>query len=340
MTEALLDRAAPVALRKPRIGFLGVGWIGRNRMEAMLATGLIEAAVVADASEAACAEAAALAPGAVRADGLDALLEHELDGVVIATPSALHADQSLRALAHGAAVFCQKPLGRSEAEVREVVEAARRADRLLAVDLSYRFTEGAIGIRELVRRGALGRVHAVDLTFHNAWGPDKPWFYDPALSGGGCVMDLGVHLVDLALWLLGDVAVTEVSSHLFEGGRPLGARNVAEDYAVATLTLDTGAVVRLACSWNLPAGQDAVISASLYGDGGGAELRNVGGSFYDFMAEHFEGTTRRVLASPPDAWGGRAAAHWARRLAAGEGFDPEVQRLIPVAGALDRIYGR
>ncbi|MDY6922508.1 MAG: Gfo/Idh/MocA family oxidoreductase [Pseudomonadota bacterium] len=340
MTDILLERPAPARLRKPRIGFLGVGWIGRHRMEAMLATGLVDAAVVADACEAACAEAAGLAPGAVRADSLDALLEHDLDGVVIATPSALHAQQTRRALDRGAAVFCQKPLGRTEAEVREVIEAARRADRLLAVDLSYRFTEAAAKIRELVRGGELGRVHAVDLTFHNAYGPDKPWFYDPALSGGGCVIDLGVHLVDLALWLLGDAAVTDVSSHLFEGGRPLADRQVAEDYAVATLTLDTGAIVRLACSWNLPAGQDAIISASLYGDGGGAELRNVGGSFYDFTAEHFQRTARRRLASPPDPWGGRAAAHWARRLAAGEGFDPEVNQLISVANALDRIYGR
>ena len=121
-------------------------------------------------------------------------------------------------------------------------------------------------------------------------------------------MDLGVHLVDLALWLLEDATVTDVSSHLFSGGRPLADPGLAEDYAVATLTLDTGAVVRLACSWRLPAGQDAVISASLYGDRGGAELRNVGGSFYDFTAERFEGVARRLLAAPPDAWGGRAAA--------------------------------
>lgn len=340
MSDILLERPAPATVRRPRIGFLGVGWIGRHRMEAMLATGLIEAAVVADTSEAVCAETAALAPGAVRTNGLDALLEQDLDGVVIATPSALHADQTRRALAQGAAVFCQKPLGRTEAEVRDVVEAARRADRLLAVDLSYRFTEAAVRIRELVRRDELGRVHAIDLTFHNAYGPDKPWFYDPALSGGGCVMDLGVHLVDLALWMLGDAAVTEVSSHLFEGGRPLSGRDVAEDYAVATLTLNTGAVVRLACSWKLPAGQDAIISASLYGDRGGAGLRNVDGSFYDFTAEHFQGTARRVLASPPDPWGGRAAADWARRLAAGERFDPQVEQLISVAKVLDRIYGR
>jgi predicted dehydrogenase len=341
MTDALLDRAPPAPpVRKPRIGFLGVGWIGCHRMEAMLATGAIEAAVIADPSDAMRADAAGLAPGAVRVGGFDALLEHDLDGVVIATPSALHAEQARRALAFGAAVFCQKPLGRTEAEVRGVIEAARRADRLLSVDLSYRFTEAATRIREAIRSGELGRIHAVDLTFHNAYGPDKSWFYDPALSGGGCVMDLGVHLVDLALWLLGDAEVTDVSSHLFSGGRPLDTADIAEDYAVATLTLDTGAVVRLACSWRLPAGQDAVICASLYGDRGGAELRNVGGSFYDFTAERFEGTARRVLASPPDAWGGRAAADWARRLAAGERYDPEVERLMPVAKVLDRIYRR
>ena len=340
MTDALLERPAAAATRKPRVGFLGVGWIGRSRMEAMLATGAVEAAVIADPSEEVREAAAAGAPRAVLAEDLDALLDHELDGVVIATPSALHADQTRRALARGAAVFCQKPLGRTEAEVREVIDAARAADRLLSVDLSYRFTEAAVRIRELIAAGSLGHIHAVDLTFHNAYGPDKPWFYDPAQSGGGCVMDLGVHLVDLALWLLGDAAVTGVSSHLFEGGRPLADRAVAEDYAVATLSLDTGAVVRLACSWRLPAGQDAVIAASLYGDRGGAELHNVGGSFYDFTAVHFEGTARRILASPPDAWGGRAAADWARRLAAGEGYDPAVERLIPVSRALDRIYGR
>lgn len=340
MTDTLLDRPAPATMGKPRVGFLGVGWIGRHRMEAMLETGAVEAAAIADPSEEVRAAAASAAPNAARADSLEALLEHDLDGVVIATPSALHADQTRRAFDRGMAVFCQKPLGRTEAEVRGVVDAARAADRLLSVDLSYRFTEAAVRIRELIEADALGRIHAVDLTFHNAYGPDKPWFYDPALSGGGCVMDLGVHLVDLALWLLEGTAVTDLSAHLFAGGRPLPGPDVAEDYAVATLTLDSGAVVRLACSWRLPAGQDAVISASLYGERGGAELRNVGGSFYDFKAEHFEGTSRRSLAAPPDAWGGRAAADWARRLAAGQRYDPAVESLIPVARVLDRIYGR
>ncbi|MFY0581591.1 Gfo/Idh/MocA family protein [Cystobacter fuscus] len=126
-------------------------------------------------------------------DSLEALLDLGLDGVVIATPSAFHAEQSVRALERGVAVFCQKPLGRTQEEVRRVVDAARAADRLLGVDLSYRFTTGMRRLRECIQSGALGDIHAVNLVFHNAYGPDKAWFYDPRLSGGGCVMDLGIH---------------------------------------------------------------------------------------------------------------------------------------------------
>jgi predicted dehydrogenase len=337
--EMLENSAAETVIARSRVGFLGVGWIGRHRMEAMLGTGAIEAAAYVDPSEEAAGEVAKLAPDAERLDSFDALLDLGLDAVVVATPSAAHAEQSIRALERGIAVFCQKPLGRTEAETRAVIEAARKADRLLAVDLSYRFTEGARRIRDLIRANELGRVHAVDLVFHNAYGPDKPWFYDRELSGGGCVMDLGVHLVDLALWMLDGDEVADVASHLSAGGERLSPPlDRTEDYAVATLVLKSGTVVRLACSWRLQAGQDAVISAAFYGTQGGAEMRNVNGSFYDFVAEQFRGTSRSELAAPPDAWNVRAAADFARRLAAGARFDPSVEALARVARTLDRIY--
>lgn len=324
----------------PRVGFLGVGWIGRDRLRAIAETGAVQVAAIADPSPDGLTEACRIAPHAEVVAGLDAMLEAGMDGVVIATPSALHAAQSMQALHAGAAVFCQKPLGRSAAETARVVETARRADRLLAVDLSYRRTAGMRAIRDLVATGALGRIYAVDLVFHNAYGPDKPWFYDPAQSGGGCVMDLGVHLVDLALWTLAFPAVVDVTAKLFAGGAPLGgADGGVEDYAVATLGLATGAAVRLACSWRLQAGWDAVISASFYGTEGGAALHNVGGSFHDLAAERFRGTVRETLATPPDDWGGRAAADWAVRLAGGARFDASAERLVTVAAVLDRIYG-
>lgn len=326
---------------RPRLGFLGVGWIGRNRMEAILAADVAEVVAVADSAPEVAASAAVHAGAGVvdaevlLAGGLG------LDGVVIATPSALHAAQAVRALRNGMAVFCQKPLARTSAECTEVVGAAAHADLLLGVDLSYRHLDAVARIREVLASGVAGPIYAADLVFHNAYGPDKPWFTDPALAGGGCVIDLGIHLVDLALWLLDGPKVEAVTSRLFSGGRPLPADpDVSEDYAVARLDLSSGAVVNLSCSWFLHAGVDAEISATFHGTSGSLALRNVGGSFYDFAAAHRAGTSSRVLAEPPDDWGGRAAVTWVKRLAAGERYDPTAAEHVDVASVLDRIYGR
>ncbi|HKG33499.1 MAG TPA: Gfo/Idh/MocA family oxidoreductase [Gemmatimonadales bacterium] len=325
---------------RPRVGFLGVGWIGRNRLEALARSNVAEIVAVADPSPE-NARAASTVGRCSTMGSLEELLALGLDGLAIATPSALHAEQACTALDRGAAVFCQKPLGRTAVETSEVVDTARRRNRLLGVDLSYRFVEGARRIRHLVQAGELGSIYAADLTFHNAYGPDKSWFYDPALSGGGCVIDLGIHLVDLALWVLEDMSVTGVSSHLFASGKPLtGSASQVEDFALAELELSSGAVVRLACSWNLPAGCDAVIEAAFFGEAGGAMLSNVNGSFYDFTADRFRGTARERLSSPPDDWGGRAIVDWATRLSTGAGYDPSAEQLVEVAAVLDAIYGR
>ncbi|RKH55884.1 Gfo/Idh/MocA family protein [Corallococcus aberystwythensis] len=325
--------------KRPRVGFLGMGWIGRNRMKDIVRSEQVQVVGLCDPAADAAREARALAPGAKCVGSLDALLDLGLDGLVIATPSAAHAEQSLRALERGVAVFCQKPLGRTAGEVRRVVDAARAADRLLGVDLSYRFTTGMRHLHEHIQSGALGHVYAVNLVFHNAYGPDKLWFYDPKQAGGGCVMDLGIHLVDLALWTLGFPTVETVSARRFARGQRLTSREEGvEDFAAAQLVLGTGACVQLACSWKLPAGCDAVIEAAFYGTKGGAALRNVDGSFFDFTADVFQGTRRERLSAPPDAWGGRAAVAWATRLAKGERFDVETERLVDVATALDLLY--
>src|SRR5512146_2968710 len=107
-----------------RLGFLGVGWIGRRRLEAIARSGVAEIAAIADVSDQFAAESAKGAPGAEVCRSLEDLLEVGVGGVAIATPSALHAGQAVAALARGVAVFCQKPLGRTAAETARVVAAA------------------------------------------------------------------------------------------------------------------------------------------------------------------------------------------------------------------------
>ncbi len=322
-----------------RLGFVGVGWIGLDRMKAIAASGLAEVSLVADTCRYTAAEAAE-AVGAQTATP-EMVLVGDVDGVVIATPSGLHATQAFQALRSGKAVFCQKPLGRTEAECSAVVEAAREADRLLGVDLSYRHLAATRALRDVIASGEIGEVYAADLVFHNAYGPDKEWFRDPVLSGGGCVIDLGIHLVDLAMWLLDGPEVGQVTSRLFAGGRPVDGRaGVVEDHALARIDLASGGALSLACSWNLPAGQEAVIGATFYGTRGAVSLSNVNGSFYDFRADLHSGTGRTTLVEPPDAWGGRAAVEWTRQLVGGKRFDPQAQELVDLARVLDRIYRR
>jgi predicted dehydrogenase len=323
---------------KPRLGFLGLGWIGRHRLAAIAEAEVAEIVALADPEAEFVLLASKLAPEARRMETLEELLQVSVDGVVVATPSALHASQTIALLNRGVAVFCQKPLGRNAVEVNSAISAASSADQLLGVDLCYRFTTAMEHLRRVVQSGELGEIFTSELYFHNAFGPQKPWFYDPELAGGGCVIDLGIHLVDAALWIL-QSSIVRVESRLFYQGRRMKKReNVCEDYARARLDLASGSVIDLACSWHLHAGRDAAIRLAFYGTKGAVAMENRDGSFFDFIAERFTGTMRTLLCAPPDQWGGRAAVDWVRRVALGSRYDPEIERMLKVAQVLDEIY--
>jgi predicted dehydrogenase len=321
---------------KPKLGFIGVGWIGRNRMEAVADSQFAEITSIYDLDDNLCEELHGQMKALQRSASIEDMMDSELEGVVIATPSAMHASQAIAALDKGKAVFCQKPLGRNARETAQVVEAAEENDLLLGLDLSYRYTEAAQKLREVIQSGELGEIFHMELVFHNAYGPDKSWYYDKKLSGGGCVVDLGIHLVDLALWLSDFPEVSNVSSQLFSKGQPLEDGQI-EDFATAQFRMGNTAV-QLACSWNLSAGQDAVIGLNVYGTQGGVSFQNVNGSFYDFEVTRFNGTAREQLCTPPDNWGGRAAVAWAKQLAEGKRFDKSAYEYIETAKVLDEIY--
>ena len=197
-----------------------------------------------------------------------------------------------------------------------VVAAARRADRLLGVDLSYRHTTAMRRIAQLVAAGELGeRVRGRSRL------PQRLRSRQAVVLRPGAVgrrlRDRPRHpsrrsrAVDARL----PASSRRHEPHLF-AQRPAaraGALDASRTTPSRSSTSRGGARVRLACSWNLAAGCDAVIEATFYGTRGGAALRNVDGSFYDFVAERYRRHARDArCAEPPDAWGGRAAVDWAR----------------------------
>ncbi|MBD0331211.1 MAG: Gfo/Idh/MocA family oxidoreductase, partial [Chitinophagaceae bacterium] len=192
----------------------------------------------------------------------------------------------------------------------------------------------------IIQSGELGKIFAVDLKFHNAYGPDKSWFYDLKMSGGGCVLDLGIHLVDLMLYALHVTKVKQVKSSLFAKGAPLKDKKEVEDYGSALLEFENDVAAQLSCSWNLNAGADAIIEASFYGANGGVALKNLNGSFYDFVAVRYWKTKTETLAQPPDNWGGRALINWIKQLSINNQYNSEAEQYFKSAEVIDKIYGR
>lgn len=171
-------------------------------------------------------------------DTVEGLLEdEEVEAVYIATPVAYHCEQAVAAAEHGKHVLLEKPMARTPEEGRRILEACRSYGVRLMVCFPLRFSLTYQHLRALIQRGHLGRI--VEMRAQLAkWYPLSPeaWRSRPELSGGGVLMDLGSHLLDLARWLVGEVR--EVAAFVGQLAFPLPV----EDTAVALLRFANGAV--------------------------------------------------------------------------------------------------
>jgi predicted dehydrogenase len=329
-----LHRAAERTLR---LGFVGLGWIGRTRLETIAQRDDVQVEALFDLDSERLEAAHTQYPQACANERFDELLAVPLDGIVIATPNALHAEQAIACLERGVPVFCQKPLGINALETRRIIDVAQRANQLLAVDYSYRHVRGMRELKERIHAGVLGEILAIDLEFHNAYAPNKQWCFDRQRSGGGCLLDLGVHLVDLALWLQ-DVPETSVArSTLFAQGRRARPIDV-EDLAFLELQQANGAIVRIACSWNAQTGADALIGMQIHGTQGGAAWRNIEGSFLDFDLWVHRGNSRELLGLSLNDWGPGALCEWIARLQHDRSFDSSTSVIAECARIVDEAY--
>jgi predicted dehydrogenase len=257
------------------LGFAGVGWLGESLIKELPLISGLELRGVQDARlELATDVSAKYASPWCGQRFEDLLLLPDVDVVVICTPNALHVPQAMQALRAGKHVLVQKPLALSYSDATAIVDLARDIGRLLFVDYSYRFLATIEALRTAC--ADIGRVQAVRAEFHNIYGPgaEKTWFFDRQLSGGGALLDLGVHLLDLALWLLQPVEVRLEQAELERDG--------IERQANLRILLDPDAVpFDLAVSWNAPL-TETRIAFEIDGERGRLRWENVAGSFFRF----------------------------------------------------------
>jgi myo-inositol 2-dehydrogenase/D-chiro-inositol 1-dehydrogenase len=193
------------------------------------------------------------------------LADDTIDAVLVASPNALHPEQTIAALDAGKHVFCQKPIALDLDAADRVVAHARGIDRVLQFGFMLRFTPPIPQLEQRISRGEVGELIAAQAAVFG-WEPSNDWFYDPA-RGGGVILDTLVHFADLMLWIYGPAAVvhTEGGAYALAGARRYGS----PDNATVLIRHVSGAVSSLYVSWTAGHGN---FTFDVYGTDGHAGI--------------------------------------------------------------------
>lgn len=269
------------------IGVIGVGSIADMHLGAYAANPAVRLVGTYDI-DADRNRAKAETFGVARAHGSleDLLADPEIDAVSVCTWNNSHAELAVAALEAGKHVLVEKPLSRTVAEAEAIADAVRRTGRLLQVGFVRRFGANTQVLKSFVDGGTLGEIYHARATNIRRIGNPGGWFADSARSGGGPLIDIGVHVLDLCWYLMGTPRATTVSAvtHNRLGNRAnvtsLSRYKVAdydptlsdvEDLATALVRFENGASLLLETSYSVHAPEDR-LEVAVFGDRGGAEL--------------------------------------------------------------------
>jgi predicted dehydrogenase len=190
--------------------------------------------------------------------------DRSIDAAVVATPNALHAEQAIACLRSGKHVLVEKPMAMNVEECDRMIAAARESGRSLMVAHCWRFHPKVIAMRERVARGEFGEVVKTrGYGIHAGWGPSG-WFVDPSLSGGGALIDMGVHAIDTARFLLGDPEPERVQATI---GTRYGSYPVDDD-AVLLISWGNGTNSIVEAGWWQPHLPGLEADTEIYGKKG------------------------------------------------------------------------
>ncbi len=269
--------------KRVRLGIIGAGGIGHAHLQASRECKGVEAAAVCDVDEArAKAAAAEFQVPHVFTDYRGLLRDDLVDAVVVCTPNNVHMPVTIAALKAGKHVLCEKPLAMNARQARQMVEAAKKTRRILMTAQSARYSAAARFAKKLVDGGRLGEVYYGQALWLRRRGIPRGWFQDVKQSGGGPLIDLGVHAVDLMWWLMGRPtpvsAYGVTSDHLGRRGEGMGdwgigyspAEFSVEDMVAGIVRFDDGRAVGLHISWAAHTGD--LYWLRIFGTKGGAQL--------------------------------------------------------------------
>ncbi len=225
----------------------------------------------------------------------------EIDAVIICTPTHTHYELTVSALSAGKHVLVEKPMARTYEEALAMQRAAEKYDRKLMVGMNVRFRRDAITLKSFVDGRELGDllyVKAGWLNQRDLSQTDESWFYDAEKSGGGVMMDLGIQMLDVGWWLLGNIPPVAVKGMAFNRFKGLSV----EDSAVCMVHFENGTVLNLEASWALYTEKD-LLYTNAYGREGSAYInplrvyKNMHGNLINIVPIKEESSTVRYKRS-------------------------------------------
>lgn len=272
---------------KVRVGVIGAGSISDMHLQSYRKNVDAELYAVCDLDQARAKEKAEKY-GAPKHYGnhKDLLKDAEIDAVSICTWNNSHAEIAMEALKAGKHVLVEKPLTTSVEKAKEVEKTVKETGKLLQVGFVRRYGDNATLLKQFVEKGELGAIYYAKASCLRRLGNPGGWFADVERSGGGPLIDIGVHVIDLCWYFMGCPKVKSISGNTYNklGNRSNvkglsfyktadydPSKNDVEDMANALILFENGASLMVDVSYTLHAKQDEM-TVKLYGDKGGAEI--------------------------------------------------------------------
>jgi predicted dehydrogenase len=286
-------------MSKVRVGVVGVGSIAQMaHLPHYAKDAEVEIVALADPETERVGEYARSFPGQFDRpeprvfDSLAAMagaLGSQIDAVSICTPNLSHVELAREALAAGWHVLLEKPMGTVVTDVEELVSIAERSGKMLMIGQSHRYRDDVEAIKRFIDAGDLGAIYFAKTRILRRRGTPSGWFTDLSRSGGGPLMDIGVHALDLTWWLTGARKPLTVSGFLHRGigqDHPSFVRRwtaqmagnadneiyTTEDFAAGFIRLEGGLALEMEVSWALNGPEDDALKVEIFGSKGGVSL--------------------------------------------------------------------
>jgi predicted dehydrogenase len=177
------------------------------------------------------------------------LMREELDGIFICTPNHLHFTMALAAIEKGIPALIEKPVTLNLDQVERLAEKSKESGVPLVIGMNNRFREDAVVLKDFMQKDEIGTPFYMKCGWLRRWDrkPDQAWMHDVRISGGGVMMDMGISLVDLALWLLDNPPIKTVQSFIYN----VFSTTKAEDSAFAIIETEANTAITIEVAWRL-----------------------------------------------------------------------------------------